>query len=213
MDVTVEADVLRLVQHAHATFGALDIVICNAGFGYYGTRRGDAARDHAPHDGRQLHRHLLRRPRGAADLPAAGARASHLRLVHRRPPRHSADGRLQRNQGRAGRASPSRCGPSSRAPTSTSAPSIPCRPRPSSGRRWSATTGTPCPGSGPKQPVEQVAAAVVRCIRRPRAEVYPHAKSRALAVLNVVAPGFTDRLVQKYGRRRDTSGAGRASRR
>src|SRR5258705_10399420 len=37
MDVTVEADVTRLTHHAHSTFGALDIVICNAGFGYYGT--------------------------------------------------------------------------------------------------------------------------------------------------------------------------------
>ena len=35
--------------------------------------------------------------------------------------------------------------------------------------------------------------AMLRCIRRPRAEVYPHAKSRALTVLNAVAPGFTDR--------------------
>jgi short-subunit dehydrogenase len=57
-------------------------------------------------------------------------------------------------------------------------------------------------GLGPRQPVEHVAAAIVQCIRRPRAEVYPHSKSRALAVLNIVAPAFADRLVQKYGRKR-----------
>jgi len=45
---------------------------------------------------------------------------------------------------------------------------------------------------------------VVRCVRHPRPEVYPYGKSRALAVLNIVAPGFTDRMVRRYGRRRDT---------
>jgi short-subunit dehydrogenase len=58
-------------------------------------------------------------------------------------------------------------------------------------------------GLGPKQSVDQVAEAMVGCIRHPRAEVYPHATSRALAVLNIVAPAFTDRMVRKYGRRRD----------
>src|SRR5262245_53103724 len=36
MDVTNEADVVRLVERAREAFGGLDIVICNAGFGYYG---------------------------------------------------------------------------------------------------------------------------------------------------------------------------------
>jgi short-subunit dehydrogenase len=58
-------------------------------------------------------------------------------------------------------------------------------------------------GLGPKQSADAVAAAVVRCIRRPVAEVYPHRKSRALTVINAVAPGFTDGLVRKYGRRRE----------
>jgi hypothetical protein len=48
-----------------------------------------------------------------------------------------------------------------------------------------------------------VAAAVVRCLRHPTAEVYPHAKSRGLTIINALAPGFTDRLVRKYGRRRE----------
>jgi 3-oxoacyl-[acyl-carrier protein] reductase len=59
-------------------------------------------------------------------------------------------------------------------------------------------------GLGPKQDAADVAAAVVKCLDRPRAEVYPHALSRALVVLNAIAPGFTDRLVEKYGRRRRT---------
>ena len=58
-------------------------------------------------------------------------------------------------------------------------------------------------GLGPKQSVSEVAAAILRCVEHPRAEVYPHKTSRALAVLNAVAPAFTDRLVRRYGRRRD----------
>ena len=58
-------------------------------------------------------------------------------------------------------------------------------------------------GVGPKQSAETVAAAVVRCLRTPAAEVYPHPKSRGLTILNALAPGFSDRLVRKYGRRRE----------
>ena len=37
MDVTREADAATLVETAQRAFGRLDIMICNAGFGYYGT--------------------------------------------------------------------------------------------------------------------------------------------------------------------------------
>jgi hypothetical protein len=58
-------------------------------------------------------------------------------------------------------------------------------------------------GLGPKQPVEDVARAMVRAIRDPRPEVYPHGLSRGLTILNALAPGFADRMVRKYGRRRE----------
>jgi short-subunit dehydrogenase len=58
-------------------------------------------------------------------------------------------------------------------------------------------------GLGPKQSADDVARAVVACIRRPSAEVYPLATSRALTILNAIAPGLTDRFVRKYGRRRE----------
>ena len=57
-------------------------------------------------------------------------------------------------------------------------------------------------GLGPKQSVDDVARSIVRCIERPRPEVYPHPMSRGLTILNALAPGFTDRFVRKYGRRR-----------
>ena len=63
-------------------------------------------------------------------------------------------------------------------------------------------------GLGPKQSVDDVARAIVRCVERPKAEVFPHRTSRALAILNAIAPAFTDGLVRRYGRRRTVAAAG-----
>ncbi len=54
---------------------------------------------------------------------------------------------------------------------------------------------------GPRQSVEQVADAIAKAIRRPVPEVFPHAKSRALVILNALAPGFTDGVVKRFGRK------------
>jgi short-subunit dehydrogenase len=54
---------------------------------------------------------------------------------------------------------------------------------------------------GPAQTVDAVAEAIARAIERPIPEVYPYFKSRGLVLLNAIAPGFTDRLVQKFGRK------------
>jgi len=55
MDVTSETSVQHLVQHARDAFGRLDIMICNAGFGFLRHRRRDARLHHAAHDGCELH--------------------------------------------------------------------------------------------------------------------------------------------------------------
>ena len=54
---------------------------------------------------------------------------------------------------------------------------------------------------GPRQSVETVTDAIARAIRRPVPEVYPHAVSRALVILNAIAPGFTDRVIKRFGRK------------
>jgi short-subunit dehydrogenase len=57
-------------------------------------------------------------------------------------------------------------------------------------------------GRGPKQTADSVAQAVLRCLDRPRAEVYPYRIARVLSVVNILAPGLADRLVTRFGRRR-----------
>jgi len=54
---------------------------------------------------------------------------------------------------------------------------------------------------GPRQHVDTVADAIARAIARPVAEVYPHRLSRGLAIMNALAPAFTDRFVQRFGRK------------
>jgi short-subunit dehydrogenase len=54
---------------------------------------------------------------------------------------------------------------------------------------------------GPRQSPDAVADAIARAIHRPIPEIYPHAKSRALVILNAFAPGFTDRIVKRFGRK------------
>jgi hypothetical protein len=54
---------------------------------------------------------------------------------------------------------------------------------------------------GPRQAPDKVADAIARAIAHPVPEVYPYRKARALALLNALAPGFCDRLVQKWGRK------------
>jgi hypothetical protein len=46
-----------------------------------------------------------------------------------------------------------------------------------------------------------VAEAIARAIEHPVPEVYPHFSSRFLVILNALAPGVTDRIVQRFGRR------------
>ena len=55
--------------------------------------------------------------------------------------------------------------------------------------------------TGPRQSAEAVAGAIARAIDRPVPELYPHAKSRALVILNALAPGLTDRVVKRFGRK------------
>jgi short-subunit dehydrogenase len=50
---------------------------------------------------------------------------------------------------------------------------------------------------GPVQPAERVARSILRCVRRPRPEVYPYWPARILAALSVVAPGLVDRGMRR----------------
>ena len=200
-DVTSQDDVQRLVARAVDRFGRLDVMVCNAGFGYYGTvedtdpavmrRMMDVnffgtflgARAAFPHFRRQARGHLIIVSsivgvRGIAQMSGYSATkaaqvgfAEALRTEFAGTDIHV----------------------SVVLPISTETEF-----RSAMARDYGHTVS----GLGPKQSADDVAGSVVACIRRPVPEVYPLARSRGLTILTAIAPGFTDRLVRKYGRRR-----------
>jgi 3-oxoacyl-[acyl-carrier protein] reductase len=60
-------------------------------------------------------------------------------------------------------------------------------------------------GKGPKQSADRVAQAIVDCMVKPRAEVYPFGQAKWLAVLSVVAPAQADKVVKRFGRRAEST--------
>ena len=202
MDVTSEPDVQRLVDRAASAFGRLDVMVCNAGFGYYGTV------EETPPEimRRMMDVNFFGTYLGARSaLPVFRKQgAGHLIIISSIVGRR---GIAQMSAYTATKAAQVGFAESLRTEFVGSAIHVsvvlPVSTETEFREAMSRDYGHSVKGLGPKQSADTVAAAVVRCIRHPVAEVYPHAKSRALTVVNAVAPGFTDALVRKYGRRRE----------
>ncbi len=202
MDVTVEEDVTRFVQRAQDVFGHLDIMVCNAGFGYYGTveqtepdtmRRMMDVNFHGTYLATRAALPLFRR-QGRGHLIIVSS------IVGRR-------GIAQMSGYSATKAA--QVGFAECLRTEFSGTGIHVSlvlPVSTETEFWAAMDrdyGYSVEGLGPKQSADTVARAVVNCVRRPVPEVYPHFTSRALPILNAIAPGFTDAVVRRYGRRRE----------
>lgn len=203
-DVTSEDEVVRLIARAQEVFGRLDIMICNAGFGYYGTVEDTSAATMQ----RMMDVNFMGTFYGArAALPVFRAQASgHLIIMssivgQRGIPLMS--GYTATKAAQVGFAESLR---SEFAGTGIHVSVVyPVSTETEFRDAMQRDYGQGVAGLGPKQSVDHVARAVVACVQRPGPEVYPHTMSRGLAILNAVAPGFTDRLVRKYGRRRSTT--------
>jgi len=205
-DVTRERDVLALVDRATTAFGGLQIMICNAGFGYYGTvedtppetmqRMMDVnfmgtyfgARAALPIFRRQRHGHLI------IMSSIVGQRG----IAHMSGYTATKAAQVGFAESLRAELAGSDIHVSVVYPVSTETEFRDAMER---------DYGHSVSGLGPKQSVDHVARSVVACIRHPRPEVYPHRASRALAVLNALAPGLTDRVVRRYGRRREARSA------
>lgn len=201
MDVTSEADVTRMADRAQAAFGGLDLMICNAGFGYYGTVEETPPETMQ----RMMDVNFMGTYYGArVALPIFRARGrGHLIIVSSIVGRR---GIAQMSGYSATKAAQVAFAESLRTECTGTPVHVsvvfPVSTETEFRFAMERDYGHSVAGLGPKQSVDDVARAIVACARRPRAEVYPHAASRLLVILNAVAPGFTDRLVTKYGRRR-----------
>jgi short-subunit dehydrogenase len=202
MDVTSEPDVINLVTRAEAAFGRLDIMVCNAGFGYYGTVE-------------ETDPDVMRRMMDVNFIGTFyGARAA-LPIFRRNARGHLVI--ISSIVGRRGIAQMSGYSATKAAQVGFAealrtefvgteihvSVVLPVSTETEFRAAMTRDYGHSVKGLGPKQSAETVARAVVGCIRRPAPEVYPHRKSRALTIINAVAPAFADRLVRRYGRRRE----------
>lgn len=204
MDVTRETDVQALTGLAIREFGRLDIMICNAGFGYYGPI------DETPSD-------VMRRMMDVNYMGTFyGARAA-LPIFHRQNSGHLLF--ISSIVGRRGvpfmgaytatKAAQAGLAESLRAEFAGSPIHVTCVYPISTPTEFidamARDYGHKVSGLGPKQSVDDVARAIVACVRRPRPEVYPKRVARGLTILNALAPGATDRFVRRWGRRRVAS--------
>ncbi|HET7698720.1 MAG TPA: SDR family oxidoreductase [Vicinamibacterales bacterium] len=202
LDVSREQDLDALVATAAREFGGLDIMICNAGFGYYGTI------EQTPADvmQRMMDVNYMGTFYGArAALPIFRAQGrGHLIFVSSIVGRR---GIAYMGGYTATKAAQAGLAESLRTEFAGTAIHVSCvypiSTRTEFHDAMSRDYGHRISGLGPRQSVDDVARAIVQCVKRPRPEVYPHRLSRALAVMNHVAPAFTDRFVKKFGRRRD----------
>ena len=204
-DVTVEADMRALVDRAVAVGGRLDVMICNAGIGYHGTL-DETTPEHM---------------RRVVDVNLMGTfYAAHAALEVMRRQGHGHIIAISSVVGRRGIGGSSVYSATKAAQIafieSLRAEFFGTRLHASVVLPVSTTTefheaiardfGHHVSGKGPKQTPEQVAEAIVACVRSPRAEVYPHASAWWLAVLSVIAPAKADNLVRRFGRRRRPAG-------
>ena len=203
MDVTSEADVERLAARALEVWGRLDIMVCNAGFGYYGTveeTEPDVMR-------RMMEVNFLGTFHGArAALPIFRRQGQgHLIVISSIVGRRG----IARMSGYAAtKAAQVAFAESLRTEFAGTrihvSVVLPISTETEFREAMARDYGHTVRGLGPKQGADVVARAVVSCVRKPVPEVYPHFGSRALPIVNAIAPGLTDRLVRKYGRRRET---------
>jgi NAD(P)-dependent dehydrogenase (short-subunit alcohol dehydrogenase family) len=198
-DVTRPADMQAFVDATVATFGRLDVMMCNAGYGLYGEIDGvtsdqmhavmdvnyfgtyHAARAALPVFRTQRHGHtiIVSSIVGQRGIPFMGP--------------YSATKFAQVGLAECLRAELRGTGihVSVVYPISTETEFFNVMTR---------NSGFATRAHGPRQSPERVADAIARAIRRPSPEIYPHRISKGLAVLNAIAPGFCDWLTRRWGR-------------
>jgi len=199
-DVTKPEDMQALVERGVEAFGRLDVMICNAGIGYYGPFADtppDAMR-------RVVDVNLLGTLYAACAALEVFRRQGrgHIIAVSSIAGRRGIGGSALYSATKAGQIGLVEALRSEFAGTRIRASIVyPVSTVTELHDAFERVHGRRVEGHGPRQSAEVVARAIVRCVRKPRAEVYPLARARWLAVLGVLLPAATDRLVRRFGRR------------
>lgn len=199
-DVTSDTDMQRFVDQTVAAFGRLDVMMCNAGFGIYGAIDAiTPERMHALMDVNYFGTYYAMR----AALPLFRRQQSgHIVVVSsivgkRGVPyvgAYAATKFAQVGLAECVRAelvgSPIHL--SVVYPISTETEFF---------QVMKEHSGSATRANGPRQTADDVAEAIASALAHPVPEVYPKRIAKGLAILNAVAPGFTDKLVRRWGRK------------
>jgi short-subunit dehydrogenase len=199
-DVTRPDDMQALVARTIAEFGGLDVMICNAGIGFHGTLI-----ESAPEVSKKLVDVNVLGTLYAAHAAAAvfmRQKSGHIVAVSSIAGARGVSGMSVYSATKAAQIAFIEGLRTEFLGTGVHASVIfPVSTRTEFHDAMYNNFGHAVKGKGPKQPVDAVVTAIVRCIERPSAEVYPYWPSRWLRVLTAVAPSMTDRLMQRFSRR------------
>lgn len=200
-DVTHPDDMRRLVKSAVEHFGRLDVMICNAGIGFHG-----GLTDTTPEIADRLVRvnllGTIYAARAACEV-FARQRSGHVIAVSSVVGLRGVPGSSVYSATKAAQKAFIESLRSEFLGTGVQASVVfPISTRTEFREAMARDFGHAVEGLGPRQSVDLVAAAIERCIRSPRAEVYPYRLAWWLALLNTMAPATIDRMVKRYERRR-----------
>jgi short-subunit dehydrogenase len=200
-DVTNPDDMAALVAAAVAHFGRLDVMICNAGIGYHG-RLAETPPDVADRLVRVNLLGTIHAARAACDVFVRQG-SGHVIVVSSVVGLRGTPGAGVYAATKAGQKAFVESLRAEFLGTGLHASVVfPISTRTEFREAMARDFGHAVEGIGPRQDADLVAAAIERCIRSPRAEVYPYRPAWLLGWLNAMAPAAIDRLVRRYERRR-----------
>ena len=199
-DVSLEADMENFVARAVEQFGRLDVMICNAGFGIYGAIDQIAAAD-------------MRRLLDVNYMGTYHAARAALPIFRRQGTGHVVI--ISSIVGKRGvpyvgayaatkfaQVGLAECLRAELVGTDIHVTVVyPISTETEFFQVMTRESGHATRAAGPRQSAERVAEAIAWAIERPTPEVYPYAMAKWLAVINAIAPGFSDRLVKRWGRK------------
>lgn len=200
-DVTAPTDVEAVVAAALQRTGRLDVMVCNAGLGYNGRLEETTADD----------MRRLMEVNFFGTFHAARAAVTHFRAVGRGHlfivssivgrkgvPRMGAYAATKFAQAGLGESVRAELAGTGVHVTMVYPISTETNFRAAMRHAW----GQDVAGAGPRQSPAHVAACMARCLRRPRADIYPYRLSRLAAVGAALLPGLTDRISARFSRTR-----------
>lgn len=199
-DVTIEADMQRLVARAVESFGHLDVMICNAGIGYHDAfERTPVSAMHRLVDVNLMGTFYAAQAALNVFLPRT---TGHIIAVSSIVGRRGMGGSAVYSATKAAQIGFIEALRAEFVGTGLHASVVyPVRTETEFHDAIHRDFGHRVVGLGPRQSADDVARAIVECVVSPKVEVYPFPKAWGLAVLSVVAPKWADRVVQKWGRR------------